>query len=143
MTYSALPRRNPMSGSKSQKFAASYAQVGLETQVLSATPEKLIALLLAGARASIAKAKLHMQAGKTPEKAAAIGKAIDIVGSGLRAAVDESTGEVAKHLMATYDLVTYHLLQANLKNDAKHLDIADGMLADVESAWLEVTQLSS
>jgi flagellar protein FliS len=106
---------------------------------MSASPEKLISLLLAGARASIAKAKLHFEHNNVPERGMAIGKAVDIVTTGLRAAVLDSMGEVAKSLVMTYDLVAHHLTLANLRAQVEHLDIADAMLADIQSAWNEAT----
>lgn len=130
---------SPGMGLKGRQFANSYAKVGLETEVMSASPQKLIDMLLSGARASIAKARIHMQSSDVPARGEAISKAIDIISAGLRAAVDESVGDVAKSLITTYDLATHHLLLANARSDMKHLDIADSMLADVQTAWREAT----
>lgn len=118
--------------------AQAYANVGLETQVFSASPERLITLLFDGALSAIAKARLHLQLGNIAERGMAISKAIDIVDSGLKASVDqEAGGEVAKNMVATYELVLYHLMQANLHADEEKLILAETVLKEISSAWRE------
>jgi flagellar protein FliS len=135
MTYT-MPR-----GAGRQKSAQSYANVGLETEVLSASPERLITLLFNGARAAIMKARLHMENGDIPGRGQTISKAIDIVGSGLKAAVNEEAGgQVAKSLITSYDLIIYNLLQANLHGDMSRLDTAERILTEIASAWKEITE---
>jgi len=118
--------------------AHAYSSVGLETQVLSATPEHLITLLFDGAVSAIAKARLHLQMGNIAERGMAVSKAIDIVDSGLKASVDqEAGGELARNLVATYELVIHHLMQANLHADEEKLILAETLLKDLGSAWRE------
>ncbi|MYN11664.1 flagellar export chaperone FliS [Pusillimonas sp. TS35] len=130
MTY-AHPR--PTGGRHATR---AYASVGLETQVLSASPEHLITLLFDGARAAILKARLHMQQGDSQGRGMAISKAIDIVDSGLKASVDKDAGgELAINLIAVYELIIRNLLLANLNADAEKLDLAERMLTDIGDAW--------
>lgn len=118
--------------------ANAYASVGLETQVLSASPERLITLLFDGALSAIAKAKLYLQQGDIAERGMAISKAIDIVDSGLKASVDQETGgEVAKNLVATYELVLHNLMLANLNADEEKLAVAETVLKEISTAWRE------
>jgi flagellar protein FliS len=106
--------------------------------VLSASPEHLITLLFDGARAAILKARLHMQSNNIEGRGMAISKAIDIVDSGLKASVDLTTGgELAKNLVATYELIIRNLLLANLNVDAEKLDLAERLLVDLATAWRE------
>ncbi|MFY3136118.1 flagellar export chaperone FliS [Achromobacter xylosoxidans] len=129
MTYAA---RRP-TGSQSVR---SYADIGLETQVLSATPERLITLLYLGARAAIGQARIHMQDGRIAERGAAISKAIKIVDEGLKTGLNmEAGGEIAANLARLYDYIVRTLLTANLKADPEQLDIADRLLADLAEAW--------
>lgn len=119
----------------------SYATVGLQTEVFSATPEELITLLIDGARTSVIKAKLHLENGEISQRGEAISKAIDIVDSGLKGSVDkEKGGEVAIQLIANYDLIIYHLMQANLHSDVKGLNIAQEMLQSLGDTWKEATK---
>jgi len=118
--------------------AHAYSNIGLETQVLSASPERLITLLFEGALSAIAKARLHLQMGHIAERGMAISKAIDIVDSGLKLSVDtDSGGDVAKNLVATYELVLYNLMQANLHADEERLNVAENLLKSVSEAWRE------
>lgn len=113
-----------------------YANVGLETQVLSASPERLITLLFAGARAAIGQARLHMQAGRIAERGSAISKAIRIVDEGLRAGLDmKAGGDLAENLDQLYDYVVRTLLSANLTSDSAKLDEADALLENIGEAW--------
>ncbi len=130
MTY--LPTRGP----GRQHSIQAYSNIGLETEVFSASPEHLITLLFNGAQAAILKARLHMENNNIEGRGMAISKAIDIVDSGLKASVDqESGGELATNLVATYELIIRNLLLANLNSDPEKLALAERLLIDVGSAW--------
>ena len=119
-----------------QQSARTYAQVGLETEVLSASPEHLITLLFNGARTAILQARLHMEQGNVAGRGQSLSKAIDIVDSGLKMAVDtEKGGELARNLVATYDLILQNLMLANLRNDAEKLTLAERLLTNIADAW--------
>lgn len=114
----------------------SYQDIGLETEVLSATPERLITLLYRGARAAIAQARLHLEAGRIAERGQAISKATRIVDEGLKLGLNrEAGGDLAANLSDLYDYIIRTLLKANLHADAQQLDVADQLLADLASAW--------
>ena len=126
----------PARGLRRQHSVQAYANIGLETEVLSASPEQLITLLFKGAQAAIMKARLHMENGNIEGRGMAISKAIDIVDSGLKASVDLSAGgELAKNLVATYELIIRNLLLANLNADLDKLALAERLLVDIASAW--------
>ncbi len=125
-------------GPRRQHSIQAYAKIGLETEVLSASPEHLITLLFNGAQAAIMKARLHMESGNIEGRGMAISKAIDIVDSGLKASVDKASGgELATNLIATYELIIRNLLLANLNTDLDKLALAERLLTDIGSAWRE------
>lgn len=131
---------SPARGPRSQHSVHAYANIGLETEVLSASPERLITLLFNGAQAAIMKARLHMENNNTEGRGMAISKAIDIVDSGLKASVDrKSGGELATNLVASYELIIRNLLLANLNNDPEKLALAEQLLVNIGSAWREAT----
>lgn len=135
-----MMNHSPPRGARRPHSAQAYATIGLETKVLSATPEQLITLLFDGALAAAAKAQLYLQNGDIPGRGNAISKAIDIVESGLKASIDmEAGGELARNLAATYDLITRYLLQANLEADAEKLQLAQRLLGDIADAWRTAT----
>jgi len=122
--------------SRSARATGSYATIGLETEVLSASPERLISLLFRGALTALAQARHHLQNGNIAERGKAISKAIDIVDSGLKAGVDtERGGEIARLLIASYEIIIRDLMQANLHSDAAKLAAAEKQLSDLAEAW--------
>lgn len=130
MTYS-MPR-----GPRGNRSVQAYANIGLETEVLSAPPERLITLLYDGALAAIAKARLYMDSNNIAGRGTSISKAIDIIESGLKASLNlEAGGELAKNLSETYDLMVRNLLLANLNNDKEKLQLAETMLKEIADAW--------
>ena len=119
--------------------AASYAQVGLQSDVLSASPHRLIVLLFQGADTAIGTALVHLKDGNVAEKGRAISKALDIVNNGLLAALDRDQGGLLVDQMAAlYDYIARKLLKANLQNDSEALLEARRLLSELASAWNEV-----
>ncbi|ATJ84641.1 flagellar export chaperone FliS [Halomonas beimenensis] len=119
--------------------ASTYAKVGVESGVMSASPHRLIVMLFDGAQAAIRAARIHLEAGNIAEKGTSISKALDIVNNGLAAALDaERGGEVAENLASLYDYIVRLLLSANRHNDVDKLDEAERLLDDIASAWREI-----
>lgn len=119
--------------------ARTYATVGVETGIESASPHKLILMLYEGALVSISSARLHMQRKEVAEKGAAISKAIEIISTGLKAGLDTNAGgDLALRLSALYDYMCTRLLHANMKNDPRALDEVAKLLGELKSAWEEI-----
>ncbi len=72
----------------SRNAAHAYANVGLETGVVAASPQRLIIMLYEGAELAVRMAIRHMKEGDIAKKSAAITKATTIILEGLRAALD-------------------------------------------------------
>jgi flagellar secretion chaperone FliS len=121
----------------SVKYGANaYANIGVETGVVTASPHKLITMLFDGALVAITNAQQHMAKGNVAEKGQSISKAILIIDSGLRASLDKSAGgDIANNLDALYEYISGRLLQANLNNQPKLLDEAYGLLMELKNAW--------
>jgi flagellar protein FliS len=114
----------------------SYADVGIETQVMSASAERLITLLYTAARAAIGQARIHIEQGNVQGRGAAISKAVRLIDEGLKQALDlEAGGEIAGNLNSLYDYMLRTLVTANLKGDAALLQTADTLLAELQEAW--------
>lgn len=119
--------------------ANAYARVGVETGVMGASPHRLIVMLYQGARQAIAQARMHIQQGNVPARGEAIGKAIQIVESGLQQSLNlEVGGEIAGRLNALYSYVTRRLLEANVQQSEAMLVEVDGLLATLEEAWIGI-----
>jgi flagellar secretion chaperone FliS len=123
--------------------ANSYAQIGLQSAAMSATPHQLITMLFDGVKTAIAMARHHMANKEIAAKGKAISKAINIVENGLKASLDtEAAGaagaELIANLSALYDYIAQRLMYANLRNDPALLDEADRLLDNIGSAWREI-----
>lgn len=115
-----------------------YHQVDVQTGIASATPHRLIQMLLQGALDKIVKAKSFLVHGNIAEKGTHISWAISII-DGLKMSLDaEKGGEIAANLDALYDYMSRRLFEANLKNDPAILDEVQGLLKSIESAWSEI-----
>ncbi|SDX46575.1 flagellar protein FliS [Collimonas sp. OK242] len=124
--------------------ARAYARVGIESAVMSASPQQLLSMLFDGAKAAISMARHHMASGDTVAKGNAISKAVSIIDSGLKASLDPDAGgsagaELAANLSSLYDYINQRLLYANLRNDPGLLDEADRLLENIASAWREIS----
>lgn len=115
-----------------------YAQMGVQTAVDSASPHRLIQMLLDGALARIATAGGHLKHGSMAEKGAQISWAISIVG-GLRGSLDmEAGGKLAQNLDALYDFATRRLFEANTSNDLDKLNEAYAVLSEIREGWIAI-----
>ncbi|AEK60802.1 flagellar export chaperone FliS [Collimonas fungivorans] len=128
--------------------ARAYARIGIESAVMSASPQQLLTMLFDGAKAAISMARHHMASGDVVAKGNAISKAVSIIDSGLKASLDAEAGgsagaELAANLSALYDYINQRLLYANLRNDPALLEEADRLLENIASAWREISDGSN
>lgn len=116
-----------------------YAQVGVESAVLSASPHQLVVLLFDGALSAMKKAMILIEQGDIPGKGQALSKAINIISNGLQSGINhEVGGELAKNLDSLYDYMTRRLLQANLHNDINAINEVVELLNNIADAWKEI-----
>ena len=112
-----------------------YAKVNVQSGIESASPHRLIQMLIDGALAKISQAKGHLKANAIDKKGNDISMAISIIG-GLRDSLDhDKGGSIANNLEDLYEYMTYRLMEANLKNDIDILDEVHGLLVEIKSAW--------
>lgn len=124
-----------MSFSSKQSGMDQYKKVSVQGGVESATPHRLIQMLMTGALDKIATAKFHMEKNEIAQKGESISTAISII-DGLRVSLDKSTGgEIAQNLDDLYEYMGRILLQANLKNDVSLLDETSKLLNEIKGAW--------
>ena len=124
-----------MFGSR-QTGVHAYAKVGMETGVVAASPHKLIVMLFDGALVALSTALNGMRSGNIAEKGKSISKAILIIDSGLRAALDKKAGgEIAEGLDALYEYMSGRLLTANITNDPAILEEVQRLLIELRDAW--------
>jgi flagellar protein FliS len=116
--------------------ANAYANIGVETGVLAASPHKLVTMLLDGALIAIAMGQKYMKAGDIKNKGESITKAILIIESGLRASLNKNVGgELADNLDALYEYMARRLFAANVENILEPLDEVHSLLEDIRGSW--------
>jgi flagellar protein FliS len=112
-----------------------YNQNAVQTGVDTASPHRLIQMLLEGALDKIAVAKGHMERGDIQPKGAQIGAAISIL-EGLKASLDKDKGgEIAQNLEDLYIYMARRLFEAHARNDPASLDEVSDLLKQVKEAW--------
>lgn len=116
-----------------------YAQVSIESGVMSASPHQLIVMLLDGALSALLRARILMNQGNIAGKGQAISKAINIIDNGLKNGLNhEQGGEIADNLAALYDYMKRRLMQANLQNDITAIEEVTGLLENIADAWRQI-----
>ncbi|SUW63236.1 Flagellar protein fliS [Buttiauxella agrestis] len=128
----------------SARGTQAYAQIGVESAVMSASPHQLIVLLFDGALSALVRTRLFMQQGELAAKGEALSKAINIIDNGLKAGLDnEQGGEIAENLSSLYDYMIRRLMLANLRNDVELIEEVEGLLTNIADAWKQISPLNA
>ena len=115
-----------------------YSKINLQTSIESASPHRLIQMLMDGALAKLAQAKGHMKANSVAQKGEDISIAISIIG-GLRDSLDhDKGGEIASNLDNLYEYMSGQLMLSNIKNDISLIDEVQGLLMEIKVAWDDI-----
>jgi len=118
-----------------QQAAMQYQQVIQTSEAETATPHKIIQLLMQGAIDRINLAKGHMQNNNIELKGICISVSISII-DGLKASLDEELGgEIAKNLGQLYDYMMAKLVEANLHNKPEILDEVLNLIKTIKEGW--------
>jgi flagellar protein FliS len=124
--------------------AHTYANVGLETGVVAASPHQLIVMLYEGAELAVRMAIKHINDGDIAKKSAAISKANNIIVEGLQAALDpQQGGEIAQQLESLYIYMSQRLMLAHINNQTAPLEEVLGLLHDLRGAWQQISGAAS
>ncbi|ELX8378906.1 flagellar export chaperone FliS [Providencia vermicola] len=122
-----------------QKAKQAYQQVDLESEITNATPYQLITILYKGALSALKRAEIFMQQNNIAAKGQEITKAIDIIDTGLKQALNhDAGGEIAENLDRLYDYMIMRLLNANLENNVAYIQEVYQLLSDIASAWQQI-----
>lgn len=112
-----------------------YSRNAVQTGVESASPHRLIQMLMEGALGKIAAAKGNMERGNIQAKGDQIGSAIAIL-DGLKSSLDkERGGEIAQNLEDLYVYMERRLIEAHSHNDTAILDEVSDLLRQIKEAW--------
>jgi flagellar protein FliS len=128
----------PNANGKGASGAVKAYQALAAKDVETATPHRLIQMLMAGALDRIAAARGLMERGKLAEKGVQISSAISIIDC-LRVSLDhEAGGPISRNLEDLYNHMMLRLAEANAKGEPAGLDEVAMLLRQIKSAWDEM-----
>ena len=114
------------------KGTQAYAQIGVESAVMSASQQQLVTMLFDGVLSALVRARLFMQDNNQQ------GKGVSFIENGLRVSLDEeSKDELTQNLIALYSYMVRRLLQANLRNDVSAVEEVEALMRNIADAWKE------
>ncbi|HHX7970095.1 TPA: flagellar export chaperone FliS [Escherichia coli] len=120
------------------KGTQAYAQIGVESAVMSASQQQLVTMLFDGVLSALVRARLFMQDNNQQGKGVSLSKAINIIENGLRVSLDEeSKDELTQNLIALYSYMVRRLLQVNLRNDVSAVEEVETLMRNIADAWKE------
>lgn len=123
----------------SKNASHAYANVGLETGVVAASPHQLILMLYEGAELAVRMAIKHTNEADLAKKSAAITKASSIIVDGLRAALDpQQGGDIAQQLDALYEYMNQRLMLAHINKQSAPLEEVLGLLRELHDSWQQI-----
>jgi len=112
----------------------------LKTQVMSASPNKLIEMLLEGAIKKIRVAKLALETGKLAQMGENLIKAQDIVLE-LRYSINEEVeSTIPQDLIQLYEYMYQRLVIANVDRDTEAMDEVQGLLTELLDTWKQISE---
>ena len=109
--------------------------MSIQAAMPTASPHKLIQMLMEAALDKIAKAKGLIENKQIAEKGKQIGTVVSIVDA-LRASLDHNVGgEISANLDALYDYMIRKLTEANATNDVNLLDEVSKLIREIKVGW--------
>lgn len=123
-----------MVGSGSRSAMEKYKQ-GNASEVMYATPHRLVQMLMEGALDKIATAKGCVSRNDFEGKNNMIKWAIAII-HGLQDSLNMNEGgEIANNLFSLYEYMSRRLSEANAQSDIAALDEVTSLLQEIKGAW--------
>ncbi|MCE0494517.1 flagellar export chaperone FliS [Vibrio salinus] len=115
-----------------------YKKVSVDSQLSSASPHKVVQMLMSGAIERLIQGKAAMIQGNIPVKGERLGKALDIIIS-LRSCLSmEDGGDIAKNLDQLYEFMITQVTTANHDNVPEPIDDVIEIIREIKSAWDQI-----
>jgi flagellar protein FliS len=114
----------------------------LESQILSATPVQLVAILFRAAIESLQSARLHLAAGEIRARTADTNRATNLIVELTQSINLEKGGEIATNLLELYDYILRRVHLANAHADDSAYAEAIRLLSTVLEAWQTISEIS-
>lgn len=108
----------------------------MESQIMTATPERLVLIMYDAAIRFINQAKADLRAGQRDGANENLCKAQAIIAE-LMSSIDFDCGEISLGLFGLYQFFYEKLIEANINNDNEILDQVSPLIEDLRTAWRE------
>ncbi|MFT8824269.1 MAG: flagellar export chaperone FliS [Liquorilactobacillus mali] len=112
--------------------------VYLGSQILGASPEKLVIFLYEGAIKSLKRAEFALDNSDNKSAHHELVKAQDIINELKQSINQEVAGELPANLVSLYDFMLNELVKANLGKDKEPIGPVVDMLSELLESWQEV-----
>ncbi len=117
-----------------------YQTANLEGQTASASPVRLVVVLMDGLLDEMARARAHIEAKRYEEKGHSLNKCIGML-HGLTSALDfDAGGDVVVNMARLYEYCTWRLNEAGLTLDPAIIDEVSELIRTLRAAWEGVDQ---
>lgn len=128
-----------MSAYNNQPNAQQNAQLKQyqQTQIQTATPEKLLIMLYNGAINFLNKSKIYIEERDYAQANTFLLKAQAIISEFMNTIDWDPNPEFAGNLYSLYEFMNHTLVQANIKKDISKIDSVIDLLKILKSAWEE------
>ncbi|HHO69380.1 MAG TPA: flagellar export chaperone FliS [Gammaproteobacteria bacterium] len=124
-----------MSFTNARSALDQYSQNAVQAGIESASPHRLIQMLMAGMLDKVAAARGHMQRNEIQQKGMQVACAISIL-EGLKSSLDkEKGGDIAQNLEDLYIYMERRLVEGNRDNDTAALDEVSDLMKQIKEAW--------
>jgi flagellar protein FliS len=119
-----------------------YLKQYQQTQIQTASPEKILIMLYDGAIQFLNKARIAIEEKNIEKTHNNIIAAQRIITEFMNTLDLQTGGEVAKNLFDLYEYLHYRLVQANLKKDISMVDEVIEHLKDLKQTWEEAIKIA-
>ena len=115
-----------------------YKQVSVNSQLASASPHRVVLMLLTGAVERLVQAKAAMEQGNVAVKGERVSKALAIIGTLRDSLSMEDGGDIATNLDSLYDFMMRHVIEGSSNNKPENLTEVVDLLREIKSAWEQI-----
>ena len=113
-----------------------------QNQVSTASPEQILLMLYDGAIRFTRQAITGVETNDSEARRYGISKAMAIVAEFASSLDHEMGRHFAEDLDALYNFIIQELTAANIKNDIEKLHVAEKLLVDLRTTWVEAIEVS-
>jgi len=111
-----------------------------ETQVKTASPEKLMFMLFDGGLTFMKQGKAHLENKEIKDANYKLQRAQAIILELMNSLDDKKGGEISTNLMSLYEYMLHELIQANVKKDPERIDHVMKLMKDMKDTFSEAAK---